>query len=239
MTLDPATASARIEAYLDHLLVPLTRNLSGFHRDELRRELRAHLWGRIDAYQELDYSEEDAVTEALKQFGGADGFVRQWQQEWVTSGRRSEWQEILAATWPALRLCVSLMTVVWLMAWLLAYVEVNAPASSNTYGLTVVYEDYLVAACGTGFFGLSLWSGFLHGRRTLRRGGIGMFAALSLLVAGGSGLFEISAATGLDHTILGGLFASLPLIAAAWMPTACLAAAVSGWLTQRRKRVLA
>jgi len=32
---------------------------------------------------------------------------------------------------------------------------------------------------------------------------------------------------------------SLPLMAAAWMPTACLAAALSGWTMRRRKGVTA
>ncbi len=243
MTPDPeplSATAARVEAYLDHLLVPLASNLSEFHRAELRRELRAHLWERVDAYRELDHSEENAVTEALKQFGGADDFARQWRSEWITQGRLGAVQEIAAAAWVGLCFCVPLLIATWAVACILGFIVVNLPSGSNLYGLSIIYGDVLALACGVGFFGLSLGIGVLHGRRSSRRSGQGMFAALSVIILGGSALFEVSAVTGLDRTMVGGLFASLPLMAAAWMPTACLAAVLSGWLTgKRRKQVLA
>ncbi len=74
---DPlASAPQRVEAYLDLILTPLSRRLSPFHREELRRELREHLWARIDAYGELGQPEGEAITEALRQFGGANDFAR-------------------------------------------------------------------------------------------------------------------------------------------------------------------
>lgn len=112
--------TSRVKAYLDQLLVPLARNLSPFHRDGLRRELRAHLWGRVDAYQELDYSEEDAVTEALKQFGGANDFARQWRQEWITHVCPSVWREAWASSCQALRLSVPALAATWLGVYLIA-----------------------------------------------------------------------------------------------------------------------
>ena len=71
-----ASAPRRVEAYLDQILAPLARRLSPFHREELRRELREHLWARVDAYRELGQSENEAVTEALRQFGGDENAVR-------------------------------------------------------------------------------------------------------------------------------------------------------------------
>ena len=76
-----ASGPRRVEAYLDQILAPLARRLSPFHREELRRELREHLWARVDAYRELGQSENEAVTEALRQFGGAEDFTRQWRRE--------------------------------------------------------------------------------------------------------------------------------------------------------------
>ena len=228
-------ASARVEAYLSQLLVPLTRNLSDFHREELRREMRAHLWGRVDAYRELGQPEDEAVTEALKQFGGAEDFTRHWRSEWVMQEQRGTVQEIVAAAWPALKLCLPLLVMAWVAARFLGYIVVNALPSTYTGALLTVYADSIIAVCGAAFFALSLWCGFRQGRRNPRRGGLGMFAALGIIIAAGSGLYEVSAATGLDRTVLGGLMVSLPLMAAAWMPTACLAAVLGGWRTRRTK----
>lgn len=82
MTPDSTATECRVEAYLDDILAPLARRLPDAERAELRRELRAHLWGRVDAYRELGQSEDEAVAGALGQFGGAEDFARQWTREW-------------------------------------------------------------------------------------------------------------------------------------------------------------
>ena len=228
----------RMEAYLDQMLAPLTRNLSDFHRDELRRELRAHLWERVDAYYELGQSEEDAVTEALQQFGGASGFTRRWRQEWVTSDRRGVWQEIWESSCQALRLIVPALVATWLIAYTLGHVVLKALPSTYTGALLIVDEDTLLTAVITEFVGLSLWAGIVQGRRAPKRGGWGMFAALSLVIIIGSVANLFGTEFGLEGTLCAGFYTSIPLMAAAWMPAACLAAAVSGWHT-KRKRVLA
>ena len=105
----------RVEAYLDQILAPLARRLSPFHRDELRRELREHLWARVDAYRELGQSEENAVTEALRQFGGAKDFTRQWRREWMKTPPRVTLREVWEAMRPAFRL--SLTALVFVPAW--------------------------------------------------------------------------------------------------------------------------
>ena len=230
--LDPST---RVDAYLDQLLVPLTRNLSAFHRDELRRELRAHLWGRIDAYRELDYSEEDAVTEALRQFGGANDFTKQWRQEWLTHVCTGTWREVWASICQALRLAIPALAATWLIAYVLGYVVLRALPSTYTGALLVVYSDALFPAVVTEFIGLSLWVGIVQGQRAARRGGWGMFAALSLVIVAGSAASLLGTEFGLEGTPCAGFYTSIPLMAAAWMPTACLAAAISGWLTQRKR----
>ena len=231
--------TSRVEAYLDQLLGPLARNLSPFHRAELRRELRTHLWGRVDAYRELDYSEEDAMTEALKQFGGAGDFARQWRQEWVISKQRSAWAEIYQASLSALRLSVPALAATWLGVYLLGRAVMNALPTAYLGSLLIVYDYALLGLSGTVFFGTSLWTGSIQGRRAPKRSGWGMFAALGTVIIAGSAASLLGTEFGLEGTLCGGFYTSIPLMAAAWMPTACLAAAVSGWLTQKRKRVLA
>ena len=92
---DPlASGPLRVEAYLDQILAPLARRLSPFYREELRRELREHLWARVDAYGELGQPEDEAVTEALRQFGGAEDFARQWRREWTKTPQRLTLREV-------------------------------------------------------------------------------------------------------------------------------------------------
>jgi len=230
-----SSAPRRVEAYLDQVLAPLTRRLSPFHRDELRREMRAHLWERVDAYCELGQSEEDAVTEALRQFGGAEDFLRQWRREWQIVSRSGAWGEIFAAARPALRLSLPALLLMWGLARVLGFVVINALPSTYFGALTTAYADALLAALGAGFFGLSLWVGLVQGRRVPERSGMGMFAALGATVAAGSALYWLGTGMGLDRTVFGDIFASLPLMAAAWMPVACGSAALSGWWTQKAK----
>lgn len=227
----------RVEAYLDQILVPLGHSLSPFHRDELRRELRAHLWERVDAYGELGRSEDEAVTDALRQFGGAEDFLRQWRQEWRAADRRVAWSEIWAATLPALRLSTPALLLAWLGGRGLGFLIVNALPHTYSGALLIAYGDALLAWAGAGFFWLSLGVGLIQSRRAPCRSGMGMFAALGAVISVGSGLYWVGTQTGLDRTIFGGAFVSLPLMAAAWMPTSCLAAALSGWTVRRRKGV--
>lgn len=233
MTSEPNISAQRVEAYLNQVLVPLGHNLSGLHREELRRELRAHLWGRIDAYRELGQSEDDAVTEALKQFGGAKDFVRQWRVEWLALDRQGAGQELGAATWSALRLSVPMLLASWGAARVLGWFVINCLPSTYLGALGIVYGEALFGFAGAGFFGLSLWAGLLQGRRAPRQTGLGMFSALAATITAASAFYWLGAQIDLDHTVFGDIFASLPLMAAAWMPLACASAALSGRWTQR------
>lgn len=232
-------APRRVDAYLDQVLAPLTRELSPFHRDELRRELRAHLWERIEAYRELGQSEDNAVTEALQQFGGAEDFLRQWRAEWLTFDRQSAGRELWVAMRSALRLSVPMLLASWGAARVLTWLVVNCLPNTYLGALGIAYSDALLEMTGAGFLGLSLWAGLVQGRRVPRRSGLGMFSALAATIVAGSAFYWLGARVGLDHTVFGDVFASLPLMAAAWMPTACLTAAFAGGRAQRQKRVIA
>ncbi len=172
--------NARIEAYLDQVLAPLTRQLSAFHRDELRRELGAHLWERVDAYQELGKSEDDAVTEALKQFGGAEDFLREWRREWRQAAQTDTRGGLWQATVTGLRLSmVALLlactpVLVWvsqapLYGHVIPWLQPWLDGHPSQLGALLAWSDFVV---------LPAVLGIAIGRRTPQRAGSGAFLAL-------------------------------------------------------------
>ncbi len=238
---DPlASAPRRVEAYLDQILAPLTRRLSPFHQDELRRELREHLWARIEAYRELDHSEDEAVTEALRQFGGAEDFLRQWRREWTKSPQKITLREVWEAARSAFRPSLSGIAGACLPFILIHVLYLNlhgSPIGALLYGARDVLFWVLV---GFSFLLLPALVGARQGRRTPKRAGIGMLAALTteFLVAGL--LYEVAV-----WTLPGGVWTS-PLgadvqmdsgslfgVMATWIPVAGGAAALRGWWMQR------
>jgi hypothetical protein len=172
--------STRVETYLDQVLVPLNRRLSAFHQQELRRELKAHLWERISAYQELGMIEDDAVTEALRQFGGAEDFLRQWRQEWTRAARPDTRGGLWQATLTGLRLSVPFLllactpVIVWcaqaplyghVIPWLKPWLD----GHPSQLGALLAWSDFVV---------LPAMLGIVIGRRSPQRAGSGAFLAL-------------------------------------------------------------
>ena len=221
-----ASGPRRVEAYLDQILAPLTRRLSPFHREELRRELREHLWARIEAYRELGQSEDGAVTEALRQFGGAGDFTRQWKREWAPPS------VTLREVWAATRLALPLSVAAFLLACLPQMFAVWA--YSQTGWLYDHYEAF-------GHFWLCLIFllpcvlGLTVGQRAGRCAVFGMFGALALVCLSGC----------LVNTVGGYLWEQIPflspsggvigLLAAVWMPFSCTMAALGNrWSRTRR-----
>ena len=172
--------NARIEAYLDQVLAPLTHQLTPFYEAELRRELRAHLWERVNAYRELEQSEDDAVSEALRQFGGAENFLRQWRREWAQAARLDAQGGLWRATLIGLRLSALFLllactpVVVWVsqaalyghvIPWLKPWLD----GHSNQLGALLAWSDFAV---------LPAMLGIAIGRRSPQRAGSGAFLAL-------------------------------------------------------------
>ena len=239
MTSEPEPDNAqRVEAYLDQLLVPLGRNLSAFHREELRRELRAHLWGRIDAYRELGQSENDAVTEALQQFGGAKDFARQWRREWTKTAAVSAstlriWEAGKAALKPTLGgIAAAFLPLVAIQEFPYGRYGTLAQLVTTPVG-TILFWGLIAFA----FLILPLLVGARQGRRR-PNAGTGVAAVLTAGIAAASLLYL--AVDNPDTEKLCSLLLALIII---WTPTACASAALSGdierWWTQRRKRVIA
>jgi hypothetical protein len=78
----PEAVSNRIEEYLDHVCVLLVDSVPYEARYALRREMKQHLEAAILAHIELGSTPEQAVTQALTQFGEARQIARQWLDEW-------------------------------------------------------------------------------------------------------------------------------------------------------------
>ena len=171
---DPlASAPRRVEAYLDQILAPLARRLSPFHRAELRRELREHLWARVDAYGELGQPEDEAVTEALRQFGGADDFTRQWRREWTRAPRRVTLREVWEAARPALRPSLAGITVAFLPATVIHIGFCNLQGSAAG-ALLYHYADAIVRTWALfAFLLMPVVVGMRQGRRNPTRAGVG------------------------------------------------------------------
>ncbi len=222
-------ASRRVEAYLDVILAPLARRLSPFHREELRRELRAHLWARVEAYRELGQPEDEAVTEALCQFGGAEDFTRQWLREWTKTPSRVTLHEVWEAARPALRLSLVALLLapatVALAGFLAFQSQIGGPflgALFNVYLISVVFLSPVAL-------------GLAQRHQAARRPGSGMFAALSMEIVGLSALIWLAGRFLPDQSRSIQSLNALLLLAFFWLPIACASAAFGGRLAWRSK----
>ena len=230
----PASAPRRVEAYLDQILAPLARRLSPFHQEELRRELREHLWARIDAYSELGQPEDKAVTEALQQFGGAEEFMRQWRREWTKTPPKVTLRAIWEATRPALRLSFPALLSVPATIALAGFLAFGSPlggpflaALFNVYSIGVVILSPLVL-------------GLVQSRRAPQHPGIGQFAALSVEIVGLSTLTWLAGRLLPDQSPVIQCLDAILLLAFFWLPIACASAMFGGrWAQRLRSRRLA
>jgi hypothetical protein len=231
------SAPRRVEAYLDQVLAPLTRSLSAFHQQELRRELRTHLWERVSAYQELGHSENDAVTEALRQFGGAEDFLKQWRLEWQKTPPQAVLREIATATRCALLLSLPalLMTCPGSTAWQHIIYQTQlawAPKWMQLCGFTEVTSGW--ASFGLDLILLPLAVGTAVGRLVPRRAGLGMLTALTLEIVL-TDWYLLPAVLNLGW-FTERLSEQIFLCSMSWLPLACASAALSGWWTQKHRK---
>ena len=232
--------SRRVEAYLDQVLAPLARRLSPFQQGELRRELREHLWERIASYRELGSSEEAAVTEAVKQFGGAEDFLREWRREWTKTTPQTTLREIGTATCTALLLSLPALLVACLGSpiWYQTVYRSQtdwAPTWMHTCLFTSVTSGW--ASFGLDFIVLPLAVGALVGRLIPQRAGLGMLAALTVEII----LTDWYLLTAVLNS---GWFAErlteqIFIWSILWLPLACTTATLTGWWTRCKRKVLA
>ena len=224
------SAPHRVEAYLDTVLSSLPRRLSAFERDELRRELRTHLWERVAAYKELGQTEDAAVTEALTQFGGGQDFLKQWRQEWTKTPHRITAHEVWEATRPMLRPCGLGLTAAFLPCVLLQ-------GYCHYHGIREIPLVTLTGITWTWFwFALLLMptlTGIRQAKRAPKHAGMGLLTALAGQTLAAEMLYTLIARVlpiGFYWDNLVGLLFTAMLT---WIPIACGAAAVSGWWARR------
>ena len=230
---DPlASAPQRVEAYLVQILAPLTRRLSPFHQEELRRELREHLWARVDAYRELGQSEDEAVTEALRQFGGAEDFMRQWRREWTEPPPRVTLHEIWEATRPAFCLSALALSLACLPALFAIYQMHRYGRGSWVFSSGEMFnhmcQSFLLVF-------LPIMLGLTAGKYVPCRAAWGVFAALSLDMGLGAALSGIGGWIPPKAQFFSNNAALVTLLAALWIPVACTSAALGGWWKRHSK----
>ncbi len=234
-----STTEHRVEAYLDDVLAPLARRLPDAERAELRRELRAHLWERLEAYRELNLTEDEAVAGALSQFGGAEDFARQWAREWRHHSRRLAFHAAYTAGTQALGLTLA------------GIAAALAPFCLIEWAYAVYYDtrlgrflddDSQILTFGLlafSFLLLPILVGIRQGRRKIKHSSAALLAALAVEagIAFPTYSFLDKASPGGTHLIsLVGVFLSLCL---AWLPVAGIAALVSGRKARKQKGVRA
>lgn len=226
-------APRRVEAYLDAVLTSLPRRLSAFQISELRRELRTHLWERVAAYEELGQTEDEAVTEALQQFGGGKDFVTQWRRGWTKTPHRVTLREICEATRISFRptlngLAAAILPVVLVVG---SYSALHgSPAGAFMFSIRApIYWSVNVFA----FVGMPVLIGIRQERRLPGRAVIGLTAMLSVLGLVASLLYQIG-----EGAVPGSPVVEVPLgyllvLTAAWIPIAGGTAALTGWWARR------
>ncbi|MCW3052039.1 MAG: hypothetical protein JWN14_1209 [Chthonomonadales bacterium] len=76
---------SRIDAYLTRTCAPLFVSLPQEEALQQRAEMQSHLESLVVAHIELGYSETEAVTLALEQFGKEQSVAKAWKQECETT----------------------------------------------------------------------------------------------------------------------------------------------------------
>lgn len=121
---DRSVPDSRVEDYLDHIIAPLVGRADYTARQEIRRDMRAHIDQLIAAHEELGSDPSEAVTAALRQFGTPSTVAQKWLNEFGEETLETAGQDTLRksvgrsfkATWPKLALGLGLWTAVGVFA---------------------------------------------------------------------------------------------------------------------------
>jgi len=212
-------ADPRIEEYLDHLCVPLMRRVPYAIRAELRVELRAHIDALIDASLELGRPPDEAVRDALMQFGDPRALGSEWLRGWNGGRLGSPVPSARPAACVALR-CFGLAT-----SMAVALVVTTALYAERLPVLGLLSVLFLVLV-------MPLLAGLATGWLSPARQALGTFYALALLsVITGLGWSVLDsrpdsvypAGLGIMHSVF-------------WLPIGCASAALGGWLRTLSER---
>jgi hypothetical protein len=201
-------ADPHIEDYLDHVCAPLVDRVPYAERTARRAELRTHLASLAEGYQELGSAPDDAIREALTQFGNPRVVARAWERATRTHPVLPTW----AATLVALGCYVLTMAAGW--------------ASQGVH-------HALILKVGVGAlsdFGTPLLAGLITGWLSPARPARGNLYSVALLFAIGLGACWATGGPTLYQLVL------LPTQAARWMLIGCGAAVFGAELRKRREQ---
>jgi hypothetical protein len=208
---DPSPAEARIEDYLDHLCAPLVGRMPYPQRQALRAEARQHLDMRIAAYTELGSAPDEAVEQALKQFGDPGDLARQWVL--TCQGRGADSLSVEAPLGAA-------------FGW---FALATLGVIAGTFVKPTAGFWTVMGLCAP------LWAGLLTGLLSRGRHAMGTFYALAILIPLTIGVGYVLP---IVPDPAGDGLSPLPIIQfVLWMPLGCAAAAAGGWLQGVRDRL--
>lgn len=86
--LDPAQAQEQMEDYLDYLCAPLLGTVPYSQRQRFRREAADHLWGLAEDFAAEGFSNADAVSHALCEYGEPWRLGQSFADSWQRGGER-------------------------------------------------------------------------------------------------------------------------------------------------------
>jgi len=158
---------ARIDAYLDRTCAPLFVSLPQNEALQQRAEMQSHLESLVTAHIALGFSETEAVTLALEQFGKEQSVAKAWKQECAETNVERGNGTILSALRPVVGYSV-LSWIVFLLSHEVYIYLFNDPTrvGVRTSELLMWLVFTLYVAQQTLF---PVFLGFLAGRRTRGR----------------------------------------------------------------------
>ncbi len=195
---------SRLESYLSEVAARL-KGLPAVRRNEELREMRGHLLSRVEAYQELGETEQEAIESTLRQFGPpvevAGGLTRAWRRS--CGGR----QDVLRAAG-----CSVLLMAPYIAGMML--LEPKMEPLRMLWVAVYPYGDALAIVC----------AGAITGWLLPKRAAMG--TALGMVV-----LLAIGAASCINRGIPGGFLGLL--LGSLWTTKACWPAVLAAWAGSR------
>jgi hypothetical protein len=190
------------------MVAPLIGVVAYARRQALRLEWRSHIEALVEGYLELGTDPDEAVAQALKQFGNPRRIGRQWANVW--DGRTPD-SDPHAVGLPML-------------------------AALASFGLASVGAGILRQETTLFIATAPVWAGLIAGLATRGRHMMGTFYALALLIPFTLWSefvlpWHWNATAGFRHTY--SALAPMPLAVMQfllWMPLGCATSALGGWL---------
>jgi hypothetical protein len=231
----PLDLEQRLEKYLDEICVSLGQDLPEDKRNELRAEMRTHLDERVAAHRELGDTPEEAVSQALQQFGRSKQVGRAWRRERAATALAEGFSAKQAG-----RIALALFVPTCLLGLFLLQLDTTIILGMMAgYISPQTLQIVNLLAYGTAFL-LPIPAGILTGLLARERAVRMVFRtlcclSLPMIVVNASHPF-------FNQGRVEGGFGMLLLFSLFWIPIGCASAGIGGWLrkhtTRRRQRLI-